>query len=150
MFYRALGAIALLCLLAGCVTSGSGDTTRVSVWKGIDVTETVPPLEIVAASNRAQAQGRVRAHEVDWQQLEGVCQRAIETDEGILQGCTVRTGPPSNRQYDLYVHNDYPAWFRKLIALHESGHAGQAELGLPYSHAGYGSPTVDLIQRLGG
>ncbi len=158
MFHRALGAIAALCL-AGCVTAGPSDPTKVATWDGINVSGTIPPVELVAAANRVQDQGRMldpQGHAggtyvvVPDDQLAFACARSIETDEGILQGCTVRSGVPSIWTYTVYVSARYPRWYRELIATHEYGHVGQFELGRSLDHAGFGNPSVGLIQSLGG
>jgi hypothetical protein len=53
MTKRAFGAVAALCLLAGCVTT-TPDTSTVTTWRGWNVAGMLPPLELVAVANRLQ------------------------------------------------------------------------------------------------
>lgn len=128
-------------LLAGCVTTGD-PTTTVTTWQGWNVAGMLPPLELAAASNRAQAEGRIAFRFVDPQTVATAC-RAQPQD---VQGCTIRNG----LNYVVYVDAGLPIWMQELVATHESGHVGQFERGLPTDHAGYVDPTIDLIRRLGG
>lgn len=136
------GALALV-LLTGCVTIPSG-TSTVDEWGGLYVNEMIPPLELVAVANRADQSGRVTIREVPFSILVQVCRH--DGRAGVIQGCAV----PRGDNYIVYVDEQYPFWFRELLATHEFGHVGQYLTGQPLDHAGYVDPTVDLIRRLGG
>jgi len=141
MLHRALGAIAALCLLAACATVPAG-TGTVSTWQGWNVEGVVPALDLAAASNAAQRDGRVDFRFVNASIVASACRQAPQA----VQGCTVRNG----RTYTVYVDSGLPDWMQELVATHESGHVGQYELGRPVVETGFGDPTVDLIRRLGG
>ncbi len=138
---RAFGAVAALCLLAGCVTTTS-DTSTVTTWRGWNVAGMLPPLELVAVANRLQTEGRIVFRYVDPQTVATNC-RAQPQD---VQGCTVERG----LNYVVFVDAGLPDWMQELVATHEGGHGAQLSLGRVPDHAGYVDPTVDLIRRLGG
>lgn len=140
-YARIAAAAALLCLLAGCVTTGA-NTRTVTTWQGWSVEGVVPALDLAAASNAAQREGRVDFRFVNASIVASACRAQPQA----VQGCTVRNG----RTYTVYVDSGLPDWMRELVALHESGHVGQYELGRPVVETGFGNPTVDLIRRLGG
>ncbi|MCW5714698.1 MAG: hypothetical protein KIT43_09330 [Bauldia sp.] len=158
MAFKTIGAVAALCFLGGCVTAGVDQATRVDTWEGLDVREMIPPLQIMAAANLAQDRGRLVGGNfrdgaftvLPNDQLAAACVDRIGAEEGPLLGCTVRSGAPSQWTYAVYVSESYPRWYRQLVATHEFGHVGQSELGMPIGDAGFTSPTVDLIRRLGG
>jgi hypothetical protein len=163
MAFKIVAPIAAVCMLAGCTTSGTGGVTpaaRVDTWQGLDVQAMIPPLDLVAAANNARSQGRVLTGPrreggayvlTPADQLVAACANSINADAGPLVGCTVRNGgPPSAWTYTVYVSDQYPVWFRELVGTREFGHVGQSEFGLPVGHAGFTSPTADLIRRLGG
>ena len=135
-------AVGLACLLAGCTTTAS--TGGVDEWRGLYVNEMIPPLDLVAAANRADQAGRVTIREVPYTTLVTVCRD--DGRAGVIQGCVDRRG----NVYVVFIDAQYPFWFRELLATHEYGHVGQHELGRPLDHAGYVDPSVDLIRRLGG
>lgn len=135
-----LAAVGLLCL-AACTTIPN-PTGTVTTWQGWDVEGIVPALDLAAASNAAQREGRVDFRFVNPSIVASACRRASQE----VQGCTVRSG----RTYAVYVDSGLPDWMQELVALHESGHVGQYELGRPVVETGFGNPSVDLIRRLGG
>lgn len=140
MFRRIAAAVALLCV-AACTTIPAPSST-VTSWQGWNVAGMIPPLDLVAASNAAQREGRVDFRFVNASIVASACRQEPQA----VQGCTVRSG----RTYTVYVDSGLPDWMQELVATHESGHVGQYERGLPLDHAGYVDPTVDLIRRLGG
>jgi len=140
MFRRLTAAAALLCL-AACTTIPSG-TGTVTTWQGWNVAGTIPALDLVAAANAAQRDGRVDYRFVNASIVASACRQAPQA----VQGCTVRNG----RTYTVYVDSGLPDWMQELVATHESGHVGQYELGRPAVETGFSDPTVDLIRRLGG
>lgn len=135
-------ALAALCLLAGCVTLNP--TGTVTTWRGLYVEGMIPPLDLVAAANRADRDGRISIREVPYATLAASCRDTGET--GVIQACVVRHGTT----YTVFIDQQYPAWFRELLGTHEYGHVGQYELGRPLDHAGYVDPTIGLIRRVGG
>lgn len=139
MFHRVVAAGALMCL-AACTTIPA-PTGTVDYWNGWNVAGTIPPLELVAASNTAQREGRVDFRYVNPALVASACRQPPQA----VQGCTVRNG----RTYTVYVDAGLPDWMQELVATHESGHVGQYELGLPLLE-NFGNPTIDLIRRLGG
>lgn len=161
MVLNKIPAIAALCLLAGCVTTTGGVTDAVPVdnWAGLDVRAMVPPLNLVDAANRAQSRGRVGRGGrggggayvlTPAGQLAAACADTVHIEDGPLLACTVRTFAPTGWTYMVYVSDQYPAWYRELVATREFGHVGQSEFGLPFDDAGFASPTAGLIRRLGG
>jgi len=140
MYRRVTAAAALLCL-AACTTIPSGPAA-VADWQGWNVSGMIPPLELPAASNAAQREGRVDFRFVNASIVAGACRAPLRA----VQGCTTRSG----RTYTVYVDGGLPDWMQELVATHESGHVGQYERGLPLDHAGFVDPTIELIRRLGG
>jgi len=137
---RLLPAAIAALVLAGCTTVSN--TGPVATWQGWDVSGTIPALDLVAAANAAQRDGRVDYRFVNASIVASACRAAFQT----VQGCTVRNG----RTYTVYVDSGLPDWMQELVATHESGHVGQYELGRPVVETGFGDPSVDLIRRLGG
>lgn len=138
---RILAAIAVVLCLTACTTVPA-PTATVATWQGWNVAGTIPALDLVAAANAAQREGRVDYRYVNASIVAGACRASFQA----VQGCTVRNG----RTYTVYVDNGLPDWMQELVATHESGHVGQYELGRPMVETGFGDPTVDLIRRLGG
>lgn len=158
MAFKVLAPIAAACMLAGCVTTGVSPSVPVDTWEGLDVRAMIPPLELVAVANNVRSQGRVQGGPrreggayvlVPAEQLATVCANSINGAESPLVGCTVRGGAPF-WTYTVYVAEQYPSWYRELVGTREFGHIAQAERGMPVDRTGFTSPSVDLIQRLGG
>lgn len=160
MIFNRIAPFAALCLLAGCVTTGSAtDPTPVDTWQGIDVRGTMPPLEFVAAANIARSQGRVLGGPrreggayvlTPAAQLPATCANPLHVEDGPLVACTVRGGGPGGWVYTVYVADNYPSWYRELLATREFGYVGQSEYGQPADDAAFTNPSVGLIRRLGG
>ncbi len=140
---RAALAILAAIALSACVTMPpQPETDTVTTWRGWNVAGTIPALELAAASNTAQREGRVGFRYVD----PGTVAVNCRTRPQEVQGCTRQNG----RSYVVYVDAGLPDWMQQLVATHESGHVGQFELGLPMVETGFGDPTISLIRRLGG
>ncbi|MGV8841332.1 MAG: hypothetical protein ACWA6X_13655 [Bauldia sp.] len=162
MSVKIVAPIAALCLLAGCTTTTSdpwSDGARVDTWEGLDVREMVPPLELAAIANHARSQGRVvgggRGNGGAYvltsaAEMATACANSINDDAETLTGCTVRWADIGGYTYRVYVSDQYPEWYRELVGTREFGHVAQSEIGMPINRAGFSSPTVGLIDRLGG
>ncbi|MCC6736094.1 MAG: hypothetical protein IT534_08190 [Bauldia sp.] len=162
MAFKIVAPIAAVCMLAGCTTTTTtdpwSDGARVDTWQGLDVREMIPPLELSAVANHARSQGRVigggrgngGAYVLSTpSELASACANSI-SDDAALTGCTVRRADTGGYTYTVYVNEAYPEWYRELIGTREFGHVAQSERGMPIDRAGFTSPTVGLIDRLGG
>lgn len=162
MAVKILAPVAALCLLAGCTTSTTSswdDGARVDSWQGLDVREMIPPLQLAAVANNARSQGRVQgggrgnggAYILSSPaELAAACANSINNEPGPVAGCTVRRADTGGYTYSVYVSDQYPAWYQELVGTREFGHIAQSEVGAPINRVGFISPTIGLIDRLGG